>query len=85
MLLNLFKNLKHCIDSKLIIVGKGSLESYVKDFIVKHSLRDCVLFLGSVDNEKLTSLYANALALVIPSIWPENAPLVAYAIRSARL
>jgi len=58
-------------------VGKGSLENYVQDFVAKHSLQDYVLFLGSVDNKKLYSLYANALAVIIPSIWPENAPLVA--------
>jgi len=76
-LLNLFEDLKNCLNSKLIIVGKGSLENYVQDFVAKHSLQDYVLFLGSVDNKKLYSLYANALAVIIPSIWPENAPLVA--------
>lgn len=76
-LLNLFEVLKNCLNSKLIIVGTGSLEIYVQDFIAKHLLRDQVLFLGFVDNKKLYSLYANALAVIMPSIWPENAPLVA--------
>jgi glycosyltransferase involved in cell wall biosynthesis len=44
---------------------------------LKNSLNDKISFLGFVDSKKLYSLYSNALALIIPSIWPENAPLVA--------
>jgi glycosyltransferase involved in cell wall biosynthesis len=65
------------LNAKLIVVGTGSLQYFVQDFIRKHSLYDRVIFLGSIDKNKLYSLYANALAVIIPSIWPENAPLVA--------
>ena len=76
-LLTLFKKIQNGLCAKLIIVGTGSLQYFVQDFIQKQSLHDRVIFLGSIDKNKLYSLYANALAVIIPSIWPENAPLVA--------
>jgi glycosyltransferase involved in cell wall biosynthesis len=76
-LLNLFKDFRCEIKSRLVIAGGGSLSKYVRDFIEGNSLGDKILFLGFVDDQKLYSLYSDALALVIPSIWPENAPLVA--------
>jgi glycosyltransferase involved in cell wall biosynthesis len=76
-LLNLFKESRYEIKARLVIAGGGSLSKYICDFIKNNSLSDKILFLGFVDNKKLYSLYSNALALIIPSIWPENAPLVA--------
>jgi glycosyltransferase involved in cell wall biosynthesis len=76
-LINLFKGSRHEIKARLIIVGEGSLSHYIRDFIEKNSLNDKISFLGFVDNKRLYSLFSNALALIIPSIWPENAPLVA--------
>ena len=75
-LLNLFKESRHEISARLVIAGGGGLSNYIRDFIKKYSLGDKILFLGFVDNKKLYSLYSNALALIVPSIWPENAPLV---------
>jgi glycosyltransferase involved in cell wall biosynthesis len=76
-LLELFKELRNEIDAKLIIVGNGSLKNYVTDFIEKNSLNSSISYLGFVDDEKLLSLFKGASAVIIPSIWPENAPLVA--------
>jgi glycosyltransferase involved in cell wall biosynthesis len=76
-LLNIFKELKDTLKARLIIVGGGSLSEYVSDFINSNSLNEKILFLGFVNNKKLYQLYLSALALIIPSIWPENAPLVA--------
>jgi glycosyltransferase involved in cell wall biosynthesis len=76
-LLDLFKELRNDLNAKLIIAGGGSLKYYIQDFIAKNSLHDLISFVGFVDDKKLYSLYANALAVIIPSIWPENAPLVA--------
>jgi len=76
-LLDLFKELRNALSAKLIIAGAGGLKYYIKDFIEKNSLSDLISFVGFVDDRKLYSLYANALAVIIPSIWPENAPLVA--------
>jgi glycosyltransferase involved in cell wall biosynthesis len=76
-LLNMFKELKYTLKARLVIVGGGSLSQYVSDFIDRNSLNEKILFLGFVDNKKLYQLYLGALALIVPSIWPENAPLVA--------
>lgn len=76
-ILNTFKQHKNEIDANLIIVGSGSLEFKIKDFIKKNGLEKRVLLLGHIDNEQLWSLYNDALALIVPSIWPENNPLVA--------
>lgn len=76
-LLELFKEQRRNLNARLVIAGGGSLSSYIQEYIKKNSLSKDVLFLGFVDNSTKYSLYANALAVVIPSIWPENAPLVA--------
>ena len=76
-LLQLFKELRREINARLVVVGDGSLKKDVIDFIKRNSLNDFVSYEGFVGEEELYSLYKNALALIIPSIWPENAPLVA--------
>lgn len=76
-LLDVFKNHSNEIDAKLIIVGSGSLQNQIREFIIKHNLQNRVVFLGFVDREMLWSLYKDALAVVMPSIWAENNPLVA--------
>lgn len=76
-LLELFKELRREINAKLVIVGEGSLENYVRQFIERHSLNSLVSYAGFVDQEKLYSLYKKALAVIMPSLWSENAPLVA--------
>lgn len=76
-LLELFKELRNDVNSKLLIVGEGSLKSYIKGFIERNSLGKLISYMGFVDDEKLYSLYRGASAVIMPSIWPENAPLVA--------
>ena len=76
-LLKVFKEHGNEIDSKLIIIGKGSLKEKIIDHINKNKLENKVIVLGWVSDEMLWSLYRDALALVIPSIWPENNPIVA--------
>jgi glycosyltransferase involved in cell wall biosynthesis len=76
-LLELFKKHTGEINARLVIVGDGSLKNHIMDFIKRNSLSSFVSYAGFVDDKKLYSLYKNALALIIPSIWPENAPLVA--------
>lgn len=76
-LLELFKEHTGEINAKLVIVGDGSLKNCIIDFIERNSLSSFVSYAGFLDDKTLYSLYKNALALIIPSIWPENAPLVA--------
>jgi glycosyltransferase involved in cell wall biosynthesis len=74
-LLQIFLKYKEKINAKLLIVGDGTLKNYIKQFIQQHSL-DNIVFLGSVKKDQLYSLYKGAYALLTPSIWPENSPLV---------
>lgn len=76
-LLEVYRKSSDKIDAKLVIVGTGSLKPLIKSFIQQYSLGNSILFMGSVNKEELYALYKNARALVVPSIWPENAPLVA--------
>jgi glycosyltransferase involved in cell wall biosynthesis len=75
-LLEVFRKSRERIGAKLLIVGNGSLRFRIKHFIRQHSLDNLVIILGSATEEQLYSLYRNARALVVPSIWPENSPLV---------
>ena len=76
-LLKLFNKYRHKINAKLLIVGAGSLEDAIKKYINKNKLEEKILFLGWRSTENLHPLYRDALALIVPSVWPENNPLVA--------
>lgn len=76
-LIEVFNKSRGKIGAKLLIVGRGSLELKIRHFILKYSLQDSIVFKGAVNKADLYSLYYKARALVVPSIWPENAPLVA--------
>jgi glycosyltransferase involved in cell wall biosynthesis len=76
-LLDLFREAKDKLNLKLVIAGGGSLSTYIVDYIRRYSLNDSVIFMGFTDNKTKYSLYKHAKAVIIPSIWPENAPLVA--------
>jgi glycosyltransferase involved in cell wall biosynthesis len=76
-LLKVFDEIRRDRDCGLAVVGDGSLMRSVNQFIVSRSLADRVWYEGFVDDARLYSLYKNALALIVPSVWPENAPLVA--------
>jgi glycosyltransferase involved in cell wall biosynthesis len=76
-LLELFKEHRREINAKLVIVGNGSLKNHIIGFIERNSLSSLVSYAGFLEDKKLYSLYKNALALIIPSICPENAPLAA--------
>lgn len=76
-LLKAFKKHSTEIDTKLLIVGKGSLKKKIIYYITKNKLENKVMVLGWVSDEMLWSLYRYAMALVVPSIWPENNPIVA--------
>lgn len=82
-LLKLFKEHGSEIDAKLIIVGNGSLKRKIEEYIERNNLAGKVIVLGWVHDDMLLSLYKDALALVLPSIWPENNPIVALEALSA--
>ena len=80
-LLNLveaFSQVQNEIDANLLIAGNGPLADELTKLIFQKGWQDRIQLLGKInDRRMISSLYTNALALVVPSIWPENAPLVA--------
>ena len=62
---------------RLVAAGEGTLRERVDKLIKAHGLESNVFPIGWVDHGALYSLLKDASALVIPSLWPENAPLVA--------
>jgi glycosyltransferase involved in cell wall biosynthesis len=65
------------IENHLIIVGDGSLKEKIKAMVSSKKAQGKIHYLGQVDNSILSNLYQYATAVVIPSIWHENCPLVA--------
>jgi len=76
-LVNIFKDYGQEISAGLVVVGTGSLEGYLRSYVEKNSLGGIVHILGWCPQERLYSLLHDACALVMPSLWPENCPLVA--------
>ncbi|MEM2944604.1 MAG: glycosyltransferase [Methanomassiliicoccales archaeon] len=74
-LVNLFLKYKDLIENDLIIVGKGSMQSRIVDLIKKNHYEK-IHFIGWVDRNTLSTLYQCAEAVIVPSQWYENCPLV---------
>jgi glycosyltransferase involved in cell wall biosynthesis len=62
---------------KLLLVGEGSLKEKIQNLITKNNCSEKIQLLGRINDKELVSLYKGSLAVVIPSIWPENNPYVA--------
>jgi hypothetical protein len=69
----------------LTIVGGGSLAGELETRAEDLDLRSAVTFLSHVPRAELGRFYATATACVLPSIWSENSPLVAYECLAAGL
>ena len=76
-LLDVFRDHHPNIPGRLVMAGNGPMEPYVRRFIAEHNLEERIVLLGWVERQDLWPLYRDARALVLPSIWPENNPLVA--------
>ncbi|MGA2785652.1 MAG: glycosyltransferase [Candidatus Bathyarchaeia archaeon] len=76
-LLNAYKELAMQTNLKLVIVGDGKLKQKLRELIRQQDLSGSVYLLGWVDSDLFSALLKDSASLVIPSIWPENAPLVA--------
>jgi len=77
VLLEVYKEIADKIDEKLFIVGEGSMKRKLARYINRHGLNSKVFLLGRVKRNTLLSLLKSAKALIIPSMWPENCPLIA--------
>ena len=76
-LLKAYKELGKQSKLKLVIVGDGTLRQKIRELIEQFGLSDRVYVMGWVDRSLFYALLRDSVCLVIPSIWPENAPLVA--------
>ncbi len=79
---NLLKAFRETKGKKLIIAGKGSLESYVKKFIIKNRPGN-IEYAGWLGGKKIYNYYKNASAFILPSLCPENSPLTILEAMSA--
>ena len=61
------------IQATFRIVGDGRLRERVRQAAIADPR---IRFLGHVSNEELFSLFENSDFLILPSLWPENAPMV---------
>lgn len=78
ILMNSTKNLQ------IILVGDGSQRERLERLTKKGGLEECVIFLGSVDEDELIELYSTSDIFIIPSIW-EGLPLTILEAWAARL
>ncbi|MGA3406640.1 MAG: glycosyltransferase [Candidatus Bathyarchaeia archaeon] len=76
-LLKAYKEFAKQSKLNLVIVGDGSLRQKIRGLIEQFSLSDRVYLMGWVDRALFYALLRDSVCLVIPSIWHENAPLVA--------
>jgi len=53
------------------------LRQKLREVVKQHNLSDNVYLMGWVERDLFYALLKDSAVLVIPSIWPENAPLVA--------
>ena len=59
--------------ARLLIAGSGGYEEELRRLAAGS---DNIVFLGRCSEEKLQPLYRRAVALIVPSLWFENLPLV---------
>jgi glycosyltransferase involved in cell wall biosynthesis len=76
-LVELFRNHRDEIGAHLLVAGTGSLARKLQTYVRENALEDVVRLLGFCNHSTLYPLYHDALALVVPSLCPENSPLVA--------
>jgi glycosyltransferase involved in cell wall biosynthesis len=67
---------------ELRVAGTGPLEEELRNWAQK---RDDVRILGMCPRERIAELMADAEALVVPSVWEENCPMIVLEARAAGL
>ncbi|PWB53645.1 MAG: hypothetical protein C3F06_05890 [Candidatus Methanoperedenaceae archaeon] len=77
ILIGAFYEVLKKMDYHLVIVGDGRLREKVKSMSESIESQGKIHYLGYSDNKTLSNLYQHTSAVIIPSIWPENCPLVA--------
>ncbi len=76
MLIEAFSIIKNQLsNSKLLIVGNGNDEEYLKNLVSDLNLKDNIEFLGFMSGDQKFSYIKSADILVLPSLW-ESLPIV---------
>lgn len=66
----------HC-DEKLVLVGKGSEEDRIKNFVKENNLEGRVQVNGAIFGEEMDRIIERAKVVLVPSEWYENGAFVA--------
>lgn len=74
-LIEAFKEVMKRKDTKLIMVGSGSLNSAIRRQIQDSGLQDRILLFNWMELDSIYRLFKDSTALIMPSIWPENCPI----------
>jgi glycosyltransferase involved in cell wall biosynthesis len=74
-LLEAFANTRQRQHFKLHIIGEGSLRKRLVERAIQLGLSDRVSIPGFIPREDVKSILSDVAFLVVPSEWPENAPL----------
>lgn len=61
---------------RLVIAGDGHLRAAVSRLAEEAPYRDCVRFLGKLETSEIPGLLAASDVALLPSVWPENEPVV---------
>ena len=73
-LLKAAKELKNKVSLKIHVIGIGSLEKELKEFVAANQLEDIIIFDGSLTKNELIRKYDSIDVLVMPSLY-EGLPL----------
>lgn len=76
-LIDLFIELSIHSKAKLVVAGNGTLANFIDNKIKDNRCEEFIIRIGRVDNLVLSSLYLHAEAVIIPSQFYENCPMVA--------
>jgi glycosyltransferase involved in cell wall biosynthesis len=75
-LINIYKEISNETNAKLLVVGAGSLRDEIRKCVKRNGFETKIALLDWVDHSLLYRLLKDANALIMPSIWPENCPLI---------
>lgn len=64
-------------DEKLVLVGKGTEEEKIKEFVNNNNLTDRVLVNGPIFGSEMDKILEKAKIVLVPSEWYENGAFVA--------
>lgn len=70
---------------RLTLLGGGSQEHALRKLAELRKLGSAVRFLQHIPRHELAAHYTRAAACILPSVWTENSPLVAYECLAAGL